>query len=253
MSGLSLFPQRALGRLFVRSATAAWLAPWTLARHELMRRLDDVLVGSLLLVGFAIAFVGAAMADQAASQAMRLLGDLSFIGPEYIVLGFEEYGPLVVALTFAARVGAGFAAEVATLKGDETIDALEVVGVDLARTRFGPMGLACVVGCVALGLLSVAVWEGAGILVMVARHGSNPYTFFRPDAVALHSVVLCVLKNLGFGAIVFATSLAAGLRAPKGTEGTGVATTEAVVFGLVLCLAYNLVVDIAWFLVKGPA
>lgn len=207
----------------------------------------------MLLVFVAIAFVGAAMADQAASQAMRLLGDLSFIGPEYIVLGFEEYGPLVVALTFSARVGAGFAAEVATLKSEETLDAMEVCGTDLAASRFAPMGVACVGGCLALGLLAVVAWEAAGIAVMVARHGVNPFTFFRPDAIAFHSVLLCVIKNAGFGALVFGAALLAGLRAKSGAEAVGVATTQAVVFGLVLTLAFNLLVDIGWFLTKGPA
>jgi len=92
--------------------------------RAVLRRLDDVVWGSLWLVLAAAACVGAAMADQAGRQALRLLGDQSFIGVEYPVLGVQEFCPLVVALVLAQRVGAGFAAEIASLVVDGTMDAL---------------------------------------------------------------------------------------------------------------------------------
>jgi phospholipid/cholesterol/gamma-HCH transport system permease protein len=250
-----MFSSLALPRLPARFLQT-WsfvIAPWSMRRQDLVSRLDEVLVGSLLLIAVSLSCIGAAMCDQAASQALRLLGDQSFIGPEYIILGFEEYGPIAVAVTFASRVGAGFAAEVATLTSEQTLDALDHYGAEPSRHLLAPMGVACILGCACLGLLSVVVWETAGILTMWTRHGVNPLTFFRPDAVALHSVVLCLVKNLSFGVIVFSAALFAGLRARGGAEEVGIATTRAVVWGVVCSLAANLLVDIVWFSVRGPA
>lgn len=212
-----------------------------------VRRLDDVLAGSLPLTAVAVACVGAAMCDQAAAQALRLLGDQSFIGPEYIVLGFEEFGPLVVSVVLASRVGAGFAAEVATLASEETLDAMDLYGEDPAARVLAPMLVACVVGGAALGLLSTIFWEIAGAATMQLRHGVNPFSFFHPEAVKLHSVVLCVVKNGSFGALVYFAALRAGLDAKGGSEEVGAATTRAVVLGVLYCLAMDLFVNVVWY------
>jgi phospholipid/cholesterol/gamma-HCH transport system permease protein len=239
------------GRRLLRAVALAGVTPWRLDGRLLLERLDEVLWGSLFLTTVTVTCVGAAMCDQAAAQAMRLLGDQSFIGPEYIVLGFEEFGPLIVALTLAARVGAGFAAEVATLSSEQTLDMLELFGADPVRDRLAPMGVACVVGGACLGLISAVTWELAGVLTMSLRHGISPFTFVHPEAVGLHSLVLCVLKNALMGGLVFVGALIAGLRARGDAEAVGDATTRAGVYSLVLVLSCNLVVDVVWFASKG--
>lgn len=237
----------------MNAAAALLVHPRRVPLTAIVARLDDVLTGSLALTIVAVGCVGAAMCDQAAAQALRLLGDQSFIGPEYIVLGFEEFGPLVVAVVLASRVGAGFAAEVATLQSEETLDALALYGEDPGARVLAPMLYACVIGGAALGLLATVFWEVAGALTMQLRYGINPLSFFRPDAVKLHSLVLCLVKNASFGALVYGAALHAGLAAQGGAEEVGAATTRGVVLGVIGCLAFDLLVNLAWFLGRGPA
>jgi len=242
----------ALPRLLLPTLSAA-LQPWRLPWSQIVQRLDETLSKSAVVTFAAVAMVGAAMCDQAAAQAMRLLGEMSFIGPEYIVLGFEEYGPLIVAVTFAARLGAGFATEVATLQSDDTLDALLLYGAEPHRHRLAPMAVACTLGCACLGLLSAAVWEAAGMLTIFVRHGVNPLSFFRPDVLSLSSLVLCVGKTFVFGGLVFVCALTFGLRARAGATEVGRATTRAVVAALVSCLLWSVLVDTIWFAVRGPS
>lgn len=237
---------------FSRSVRTAFLTPWRIPLGAIWQRLDEVLWGSFWGVMITVGAVGAAMCDQAAAQALRLLGDQSFIGPEYIVLGFEEFGPLVVALTLATRVGAGFAAEVAVAQGDETLDAMRLYGLAPETLRLAPMGVACTVGGACLGVLATAVWESTGMLTMWLRYGISPHTFFHPEAIHMHSVVLCLVKNASMGALVFVAALLAGLRAKAGSEAVGHATTQAVVWGLIAVLSANFTVDVLWFLYRGP-
>lgn len=236
---------------FAQTCQVAFLTPWSLSLESVVQRLHDVLIGSFFLVMVTVGCVGAAMCDQAAAQAMRLIGDQSFIGPEYIILGFEEYGPLIVSLAFASRVGAGFAAEVATLQSEQTLDALEIFGAKPSHLLLAPMGIACVVGCTALGLFSVVTWEVSGMLTMSIRHQVNVFTFFRPDAVSLSSITLCVSKCALFGLAVFLSSLRAGLSSGVGSEEIGHATTKGVVWSAVTCLAINLLLDLIWFSARG--
>jgi phospholipid/cholesterol/gamma-HCH transport system permease protein len=222
--------------------------PWRLEPRALLLRLDEVMPGSLPLVVVTVAAVGVALGDQAARQALRLLGDQSFIGPEYIVLGVEEFGPLIVALTLAQRVGAGFAAEVATLQSEDTLDALALYGLDPARSVLAPMGFSLVTGAVALGLCGFVAWEIAGMATLFFRSQVNPFTFFHPEAVTLGGLSLLVAKCATNGLLIFLASLRNGLSARGGAEAVGRAATAAVVEGVVLCMIASLVYDVAYFL-----
>lgn len=234
-----------------RRALALALTPWRLPARAVITRVDEVVPGSLLVVGVAVAMVGVALGDQAARQALRLLGDQSFIGPEFIVLGVEEFGPLIVALALAQRVGAGFAAEVATLQSEDTLDALSLYGDDPARTTLAPMGFALIAGAVCLGALGFVAWEIAGIATLYARSGTNPFTFFHPEAIRFSGVVLLVCKCATFGALIFVTATRAGLGARGGAESVGAAATRAVVGGVVACMAASLVFDVLIFAWRG--
>ena len=230
------------------SAVGAALTPWRLPVGALLRRLDEVVPRSLPLVAVTVAAVGCALADQAARQALRLLGDTSFIGPEYIVLGVEEFGPLVVALTLSQRVGAGFAAELATLQTEDTLDAMALFGERPAARVIAPMAIALVVGAVALGLCVFVAWELAGMATLWLRSGVSPFTFFHPEAIRGDGVVLLVLKCAASGAMVFVASTRAGLAARGGAVAVGRAATNAVVTAVLGCLLISVAFDIAWFL-----
>ncbi len=233
-------------------ASRAALTWWRLPPGALLQRLDEVVPRSVPLVIVTVAAVGCALADQAARQALRLLGDQSFIGPEYIVLGVEEFGPLVVALTLSLRVGAGFAAEVATLQSESTLDAMALFGQEPARRVLAPMGVALVLGAVALGLVGFVAWELAGMATLLLRSEVSPFTFFHPEAVRGAGVVLMILKCAAAGAIVFAAATHAGLAARGGAVAVGEAATKAVVGAVLGCLIMSAALDMLWFLARSP-
>lgn len=233
------------------AATRAALTPWRLPMAALAQRFDEVVPRSIPLVLVTVAAVGCALADQAARQALRLLGDQSFIGPEYLVLGVEEFGPLVVALTLSQRVGAGFAAEVATLQSEDTLDAMALFGERPALRVLAPMAVALVVGAVALGLFGLVAWELAGMATLLLRSGVSPFTFFHPEAIRGDGVALLLVKCAASGAIVFAAATHAGLSARGGALAVGRAATQAVVNGVLGCLLCSVAFDMAWFLARS--
>ena len=138
------------------------------------RRLEQVGIGAFGIVTGVTFFAGAAFCQQAAFQAQALLGDQSFIGPEYIVLAFKSFGPLVVALALMSKVGAAFAAELALMRQNQSLEALVLYRQSPGARRFAPMGLALTFGAVGLGLLAALSREDAGIVVMYAFTGYSP-------------------------------------------------------------------------------
>ncbi len=214
---------------------------------EVLRRFDDVVWGSLLLVLTASSLVGASMADQAGRQAMRLLGDQSFIGLEYPVLGVQEFCPVMTAMVLAQRVGAGFSAELASLHADGTWDAQRLFRTHPFERRVLPMAVALPLGAMVLGVLAVLVWEAGGVVVMLARSGINPFTFVHLEVITRPLVGVLLGKCFLFGLCIFAGAVSAAWSTREHGD-VGRATTDAVVRGTLFCLLVNLVIDVGWYL-----
>jgi ABC-type transporter Mla maintaining outer membrane lipid asymmetry permease subunit MlaE len=144
-------------------------------------------------------------------------------------------------------VGAGFAAELASLVVDGTLDALRLFRARPIERRVLPMALALPLGSVVLGAVAVVAWELAGVVAMMARFQTNPLTFFRPDAVLPSMLIELVGKCVCFGVCVFLGATTAALSAARDGD-VGRATTDAVVRATLLCLLVNVVIDVLWFL-----
>ncbi|MBL90196.1 MAG: hypothetical protein CMH56_00090 [Myxococcales bacterium] len=229
-----------------RTALRAQLNPKLLGEKSFWQRLSQVGNGAFWIVAGVTFFAGAAFCQQAAFQAQALLGDQSFIGPEYIVLAFKSFGPLVVALALMSKVGSAFAAELALMRQNQSLDALVLYKQNPGARWCAPMGLALTFGAVGLGLLSTVVWELAGMVVMYGFHGIMPQSFFRPDAISRELVLLCCIKNAAFGQSIYWVSLRSGLFVGHGTTATGFSPTQAMVRGVLLILFVNLFIDFVW-------
>lgn len=155
----------------------------------------------------------------------------------------RELVPVVVAIVFAARVGASVAAEVATMKSTEQLDALRVSGVDPVRWLAMPIVAASVfvvTGLVALGLVA-GCWASATIAgAKMGRSASDfanyMFLFTRP-----YDVFVALGKGALFGALVALCGLHAGFRATEGSRGVGEAATRAMVLAIAAVIAADFV------------
>lgn len=231
----------------------SWRALWQLAARTLVRApaAEARLVArqayelgnrSALFVTVIMAFVGAIMMIQAATQAQRIIGDLSTIGPGFLQLLVREFGPTIVALMVAARYGAGVAAELGTMSITEQLDALRLSGADpvpyLVVPRVGG-GLVAMLPVVVLG---VGVAFCAGAVVGRSMFGIGWDTYFNLRLVTGVDVTVGVAKSLAFGAAVPLIACHAGLCARGGAPGVGRATTAAVIGASIGVLFLDLVI-----------
>ncbi len=94
----------------------------------LVRQIDFIGAKSVPVVIITGGFIGAVFAAQCEFQ-FRSLGMSSAVGPVVAIAMCRELGPVLCALMIAGRVGSAMAAELATMKITEQIDALRALAV----------------------------------------------------------------------------------------------------------------------------
>jgi phospholipid/cholesterol/gamma-HCH transport system permease protein len=207
---------------------------------------------SLLFVAVTMGFVGMVMVYQSCLQLSRITGDLSQVGPQFVKLLIQDFGPSITSLMLATRVGAGIAAEVGSMKVTEQIDALRMSGVTPIDYLIVPRYLAALVMTGVLCVFGVLVAFAAGGLTAWASFEVNPRAFFDISQVSWLDVSIGTTKALLCGTAIPVISGFCGLRARGSSEGVGWATTAAVIgssFAVIL-IAF-IISGVGLFLIKA--
>ncbi len=239
----------ALGRI----AVFAWAAVAALLRPPFhLREFGSALlhVGwlSLPVVGMTAIFTGGALALQIYAGGARFNAEA--VVPQIVAIGMvRELGPVLVGLMIAARVTSSIAAEIATMKVTEQIDALVTLSTDPMQYLVVPRVLA---GTLAVPLL-VGVGDVIGVLggflVATERLDFNAATYIRNTADFLETsdVVSSLVKGAVFGFLATLMGCLHGMRSGRGAQGVGMATKTAVAAAAILILAANFVLTSVMF------
>ncbi len=198
---------------------------------------------SLLFVTVTLGFIGMVMVYQSCLQLNRITGDLTQVGPEFLKLIVQDFGPSITALMLATRVGAGIAAEIGSMKVTEQVDALRMSGVTPVDYLIAPRFIASVVMGLVLTVFGVLVAYGAGGLTAWSSFDLNPRTFFSVARVELFDVTLGLIKTLCYSMAIPVVSGFFGLRARGSSEGVGAATTAAVIGSSLAVIVLNFIIS----------
>lgn len=208
--------------------------------REVSRQIVLMGVSSLPIVLLTAIFTGMVLALQTA-YGLHRFGAKNYVGNLVGLALARELGPVLTAVMVCGRVGAGIAAELASMVVTEQVDAIRALGGDPIRRLVTPR---LVAGTISMPLLSgVAVIIGiiGGAIVAVFELGITFHQYYRSYlyAVQIRDVTDGLIKSLGFGVIVASISCFKGLRCRGGTEGVGLTTTSAVVTGSLLVFIAN--------------
>ncbi len=188
-------------------------------------------VESVGVLSLAISFLAMILAVEFAFHMKLVLKQQSLVPAFATQMMFRELGPVVTCLLLGSRIGASLAAEIATMKGTDQLDALRSFGVDPVRYLVLPRSLGCVFSTVTLTWIAMAV--ACFVSYAVASHaiGVTPGEFKNAMFAfsKWHDFVGASLKSLVFGLLIAGLSSHAGLVAKSGSRGVGEAATAAVV------------------------
>lgn len=174
------------------------------------------------------------------SQFLIRYGATSFIGATVAVSVTREIGPVLAGVMVAARCGSAMAAQIATMKVTEQIDALKMLGVDPLDYLVVPRVLAGIAMLPVLALVCMYAGVGGGWLVALSK-GIPTDAFVQSvrQFVTPWDVWGGLLKGPVFGLLVAAVASQQGLRTTQGAVGVGRATTNTVVLSIVLIYMAN--------------
>ena len=230
MSAPIILIVRALGRLCIDAISAlgrlVLFALATLSQvfrppfylREFFTALLNVGYLSLPVVGLTALFTGAALALQIYSGGSRF--NAPEVVPQIVAIGMvRELGPVLVGLMIAARVTSSIAAEMATMKVTEQIDALVTLSTAPMKYLVMPRVLA--------GLMA------GPVLVAVA------------DSIGIFGGFIVATQTFGFIATLMGCYY--GLNSGRGAQGVGTATKASVQAAAVLILAANFALTAVFF------
>lgn len=211
---------------------------------ETMRQMNDIGVGSLVIIGLISVFIGAVAAVQFAYQLDGQLVPRYYIG--YIVrdLAIIELAPTITCLVLAGKVGSNMAAEIGGMRQKEHIDAMEIMGVNTAAFLILPKVIAALVVIPMLVAVSAFVSVLGGYLASVptgeltnAEYIRGLRAFFEP-----YNVTMMFVKAVVFAFILTTVSCYQGYYVRGGSIELGQASTQAVVYSDILILLADYVI-----------
>ena len=203
---------------------------------------------SLPVVGLTALFTGGALALQIYSGGARFSAEA--VVPQIVAIGMvRELGPVLVGLMIAARVTSSIAAEIATMKVTEQLDALVTLSTHPMKYLTVPRVLAATLVMPFLVGVGDIVGVMGGFIMGVERLGFNGTTYLQNtvDFLEWRDIVSSLTKGAAFGFIAALMGCYYGMGSGRGAMGVGAATKQAVVAAAVLILAANLFLTEAFF------
>jgi phospholipid/cholesterol/gamma-HCH transport system permease protein len=223
--------------LFVRSLSYAHTLPRQFAR--LIEQCYLMGYTTLPIVAILSFFIGGVLALQA-GYSMQNFGTQQFIGSLVGLSMARELGPVMVAILVAGRVGSAITAELASMKVDQEVDALETMDIPPARMLVLPRLAAAVLMVPVLAILGDMIgWFGGAIVAKYTKIISiEPEAYFTVLRHYTHfkDVTNGLVKAEVFGFVVVLVCCNIGLNTRGGPREIGASVTRAVVTSLILIL-----------------
>ena len=206
---------------------------------DIARLVDEAGVKAVPLLFLLGYLIGLILAFQSALPLRRFGAELFVVNAVALSL-LRELGPLLAGVILAGRTGSAYAAELGTMKVNEELAALDVMGVSPMTMLVLPRLLAATLVAPVMALL-LELAGLAGMLTVLIGFGFPlpALTTQLLRAVQLHDVWTGLAKAMCFGAVIAGIGCRAGMATGDGARAVGLSATKAVVGGIVAIIAMD--------------
>ncbi len=183
------------------------------------------------LVGIILAFVGITQ--------LRFFGAESFVGHIVGIAVVRDMGALITGIVLAGRSGGAFAAQLASMKATQEIDALRTFGISPVEFLVVPRLVALTAMAPLLTLFAdvTGILGGAAVGTTMLHQTFAGYVRHTAAAVTAGDLVGGLVKGATYGLLVALTGTLRGMQAGRSAARVGEAATSAVVTGIVAIIA----------------
>ena len=203
-------------------------------RVDFLQVLRDCSANSLPIVtlisflfGIILAFIGAAQ--------LKIFGAEIYVADLVGIAMAREMGPMMTAIILAGRCGAAFAAQIGTMTVNEEVDALKTTGISPIDFLVLPRVFSLAIMTPLLALYAIFFGIIGGAVIAQIMLGISFTQFFTEAQHILTPMqfVLGLIKSFIYGVLVAFAGCLNGIHCGKSASAVGVATTSAVVMGIV--------------------
>lgn len=201
---------------------------------ELIKHMEFVGNQSIIIICLTSLFTGLALSFQV-YLGFKLVNAVNLVGPT-VALGItRELGPVLTGLIVSARAGGAMAARLGTMRVNEQMDALDVMGVNTKQYLISPRILAAVI-CMPLltAVFDFVAMVGSWVLC-VKIVALDEAVFFQKirDTIEIRHINEGLVKAAIFGLIFAVVCTFQGYNTSGGAKGVGEATNRGVVMSMV--------------------
>lgn len=204
---------------------------------EIVRHSEFVGNQSVMIIALTGLFTGLALSFQV-YLGFKLVNAVNLVGPT-VALGISrELGPVLTGLIVSARAGGAMAARLGTMRVNEQIDALDVMGVNTRQYLIAPRIIAAVI-CMPLltAIFDFVAMLGAWFLCvkMVELDQAIFWDKIRATIEVRH-IMEGLFKAAVFGLVFSIICSYRGFFTKGGAKGVGEATNQGVVQSMVMII-----------------
>ena len=205
-------------------------------------------IRAIPIVSIVNLFVGMILAVSM-SEMLIQLNAVSHTAQIVAIAVTRDLGPLMTGLVMSGFAGAAIAAEIATMNVNEEILALEAGALSPIRFLVLPRLIGVMAMMMCLTLIADVMGMFGGYLVGVTMLGIPPLNYIEINnaSVKWSDIPHGLIKAAAFGMIITVIACRQGLKATGGALGVGRATTNSVVYSIVVIIAVDLVFAILFY------
>jgi phospholipid/cholesterol/gamma-HCH transport system permease protein len=238
------------GELLV-TLVACIFRPFLVRWNEVLLYMYKTGVEALPILGLMSLLMGLVVAFMSSFQ-LQQFGAVIFVA-DLVGIGFvRELGSLLTGILISGRSGSAFAAEIGTMKVNEEVDALDVMGFDPMRFLAVPKVMATMAVMPVLTIYCMLFGILGGLIVGVFILDIGAYAYINETRKALSSFdfYYSLMKSVVYAVIIAGIGCQRGFKVRGGAQEVGTATTSAVVTSLFIVIVASAVFSIVQNYVK---
>jgi len=203
---------------------------------------------SIFIVVLTITFTGMVISLELSKEAVRY-GVADMVGGGVAIAMAREFGPMLTAIVLVGRSGSSIAAEIATMKITDQIDALRSMGINIYDYLVSPRLLAMVISQPLITIFSVisGTFGGAVMANLYANISYHIYSNSIERFLDFNDIIGGIIKSIVFAIVVVVVCVVEALNCPKNSAGVGIAVTKAVMKSIIFIFILNFLLSYLLF------
>jgi phospholipid/cholesterol/gamma-HCH transport system permease protein len=238
-----LGPFNGVGKILIFGGGVLGQTPLMLARYlgEVWWYAAFLAIGSTPVVLLLVAFTGFQCSIEA-YYSLSQIGAQGLVGVFNALCDMREITPLFFGFALGAKIGCGLVAELGTMRVNEEIDALDVMGMPTVRYVVTSRVIAALLimpfmYCLALATSFTASWVVQHFQIGLISDGAYFDYFWR--FLNLQDLVFSLIKATSFAFLIILVAIYYGFHVTGGAVGIGRAVAKTMAVSLVMTVLVN--------------